>query len=64
MTENSDRVLRNGKILNTSSIPSSSPATTNMEDESQDIRDSSPRLTTQNELEEKVDGLRDELDSL
>ena len=64
MTENSEIVLRSGKTLNYTNIADSSPSTSNMESERQDIGNSSPQVVSQNELEEKVDGLRDELDSL
>ena len=64
MTESTEIVLRSGKTLNYSTINNSSPSTSNMEPKRQDIRNSSPQAVSQNELEEKVDGLRDELDSL
>ena len=64
MTESTEIVLRSGKTLNYTTITNSSPSTSNMEPERQDIGNSSPQAVSQNELEEKVDGLRDELDSL
>ena len=64
MSENSEIVLRNGKTLNTSSIPNPSSSTSKMDSGNQDIENPSHQTNSQIELEEKVDGLRDELDDL
>ena len=64
MTENTEIVLRNGKTLNTSSILNPSSSTSNMDSGNRDIEDSSHQTNSQVELEEKVDGLRDELHNL
>ena len=64
MTESTEIVLRSGKTLNYPTIINPSQPTSSMETESQDIGNPSPQAASQTELEEKVDGLRDELDSL
>ena len=63
MTENTEIVLRSGKTLNTSTIVNSSSSTSDMDGGNQDIDNTSHQTSSQVELEEKVDGLRDELDN-